>query len=113
MPNCCWANTVRNIADIVPGAEDPARFHVAAAILGRSSVGARQFRSGMIGSVGGDVLFQRSRGQAQSLSPRWHLHGFQVHIRQCLPAYEGLDLLCDFVQEIRLEPPFLASLGGG
>jgi hypothetical protein len=51
---------------------------VAAPILGWVSAGARQFRPGMIGSVGIQPLFQRSRGQPQSLSPRRHLHGFEI-----------------------------------
>jgi len=32
----------------------------------------------MIGSVGIQPLFQRSRGQPQSLSPSCHLHGFEI-----------------------------------
>jgi hypothetical protein len=38
----------------------------------------------MIGSVGVQPLFQRSRGQSQSLSSRRHFHGFQVQIRNRL-----------------------------
>jgi hypothetical protein len=32
----------------------------------------------MIGSVGIQPLLQGSRGQPQSLSPRCHLHGFEI-----------------------------------
>ena len=53
---------------------------VTAPILSRFSTGARKFCSGMIGSVGVQPLFQCSRGQPQSLSPRRHLHGFEVQI---------------------------------
>ena len=40
----------------------------------------------MIGSVGVQPLFQRSRGQSQSLSPRRHFHGFEIQIGNCLMA---------------------------
>jgi len=56
------------------------RFLVTAPIQGRFSAGARQFRSGMIGSVGVQALFQGSRGEPQSLLTRRHLHGFKIQI---------------------------------
>jgi hypothetical protein len=34
----------------------------------------------MIGQVGVQALFQRSRGQLQSLSPRRHLQRFKIQI---------------------------------
>jgi hypothetical protein len=34
----------------------------------------------MIGSIGVQALFQCPRGQPQSLSPRRHLHGFEIQI---------------------------------
>jgi hypothetical protein len=45
-----------------------------------------QLRSGMIGSVGVQPLFQGSRGQTQGLSPRRHLHGFEIQIGNRLTA---------------------------
>jgi hypothetical protein len=57
---------------------------VTAAILSRFSATARQLRSGMIGRVGVQPLFQGARGQPQSLSPRRHLHGFEIQIGNCL-----------------------------
>jgi hypothetical protein len=38
----------------------------------------------MIGRVGVQPLFQGSRGQPQSLSPRRHFHGFEIQIDNCL-----------------------------
>jgi hypothetical protein len=32
----------------------------------------------MVGSIGVQALFQRSRRQSQSLSSRRHLHGFEI-----------------------------------
>jgi hypothetical protein len=40
----------------------------------------------MIGSIGVQPLFQRSGGQAQSLPPRRHLHGFEIQILDGLTA---------------------------
>ena len=59
------------------------RLLVTAPIPGRFSAGARQFRTGMIGSVGVQTLFQCSCGQPQSLVPRRHLHGFEIQIGNC------------------------------
>ena len=55
-------------------------------ILSRFSARARQFRPGMIGRVSVQPLFQGSRGQPQSLSPRRHLHGFEIQIGNRLRA---------------------------
>jgi hypothetical protein len=49
-------------------------------ILGELSAGAEQFRPPVIGGVSIELLFQRSGGQTQSLSPRRQLHGFEVQI---------------------------------
>lgn len=49
-------------------------------ILSRFSATARQFRASMIGRVGVQPLFQGSGGQPQRLSPRRHLHGFEIEI---------------------------------
>jgi hypothetical protein len=40
----------------------------------------------MIGGVGVQPLFQRSRGQTQRLPSGRHLHGFEVQIPNRLPA---------------------------
>jgi hypothetical protein len=40
----------------------------------------------MIAGVGIQPLFQGSRGQAQSLPPRRHLHGFEIQILDGLTA---------------------------
>jgi hypothetical protein len=40
----------------------------------------------MIGGIGVQPLFQRSRGQTQSLPPRRHLHSFEVQVPDGLTA---------------------------
>jgi hypothetical protein len=55
-------------------------------ILGKPSAGAWQFRSGVIGGVSVEPLFQRSGGQMQSLPPRRYLHGFEIQIPDRLAA---------------------------
>jgi len=62
------------------------RLPVAAMILGKPSAGAWQFRSGVIGGVSVEPLFQRSGGQMQSLPPRRYLHGFEIQIPDRLAA---------------------------
>ncbi len=59
---------------------------VTAMILGRFSAGAGQLRAGMIAGVGIQPLFQRARGQPQSLPPRRHFHGFEIQILDGLMA---------------------------
>lgn len=56
------------------------RFLVTAMILCQPSAGAGQFRPRMIGDVGVEPLFQRSRGQSQSLPPRCYFQRFQIQI---------------------------------
>jgi hypothetical protein len=53
---------------------------VTAMILSQPSAGAGQFRPRMIGDVGVQPLFQRSRGQSQSLPPRCYLQSFEIQI---------------------------------
>jgi hypothetical protein len=48
-------------------------------ISGRTGA-ARQLRSGLIGTIGVQALFQRSCGQPQGLSSRCQLHGFEIQI---------------------------------
>ena len=62
------------------------RFSMAPMILGRASAGAGQFRTRMIGSVSIQPLFERPRGQTQSLSSRRHLHSFEIQIPNGLAA---------------------------
>lgn len=62
------------------------RLPVTAMILGKLSAGAEEFRPRVIGGVSIEPLFQRSGGQTQSLSPRRHLHGFEVQILNRLAA---------------------------
>jgi hypothetical protein len=82
---------------------------VAAMLLSRFSAGAGQFRSRMIAGAGIQPLFQRSRGQPQSLPPRRCLQCFQIQMLDGLMAYERFDLRNDFILEVCLEPPFLTS----
>ena len=51
---------------------------VTAVISGQSSAGAGQFRPGVIGGVSVEPLFQRTRGQPQSLPPRRYFHRFEI-----------------------------------
>jgi hypothetical protein len=53
---------------------------VTAPIAGRFSAGARQFRSGVIGSVGVQALFPCSRGETQRRSPCRYLYGFEIQV---------------------------------
>ena len=53
---------------------------VAAMILRQPSAATGHFRTRMIGEVGVEPLFQRSRGQSQSLSPRCYLQRFPIQI---------------------------------
>ena len=62
------------------------RLVVAAMILGRCSAGAGCFWPRIIGGIGVQTLFQRSCCQAQSLSPRRHLHSFEVQLPAGLTA---------------------------
>jgi len=57
-----------------------------AIILGRFSARAWQFRARIIAGIGIQALFQRSRGQTQSLPPRRCLHGFEIQIANGLAA---------------------------
>lgn len=59
---------------------------VTAMILGRCSAGARQFRAGIIASVGIQPLFQCARGQPQSLPSRRYLYSFEIQILDGLMA---------------------------
>jgi hypothetical protein len=56
------------------------RFLMTAMILCQSSAGAGQFRPRIIGDIGVEPLFQRSRGQPQSLLPRCYLQRFEIQI---------------------------------
>ena len=60
------------------------RLSVTAMILRQPSAGAGQFRPPMIGEVGVQPLFQRSRGQSQSLPPRCYLQSFKIQIGNSL-----------------------------
>ena len=57
-----------------------------AMILGRFSAGAGQLRAGMIAGVGIQPLFQRSRGQMQSLPPSRGLQCFEIQVLDGLTA---------------------------
>jgi hypothetical protein len=59
---------------------------MAAMILGWSSTGTRQLRTGMIAGVGIQPLFQCARGQPQSLPPCRRLQGFEIQILDGLMA---------------------------
>lgn len=61
-------------------------FAVTAMILGHASAGAGQFWPCMIRGIGVQPLFQRSRGQPQSLPPRRDLQGFEVQVLDGLMA---------------------------
>ncbi len=62
------------------------RLLVAAMILGRTSAGAGQFCACMIAGVGIQPLFQRSRGQMQSLPPSRRLQCFEIQVLDGLTA---------------------------
>ena len=53
---------------------------VTAMILGQPSAGAGQFRPCMVGQVGIQPLFQRSRGEPQGLPSRRCLQRFKIQI---------------------------------